>query len=709
MEGVPDRGVALSAAAAGSGEQSAGRVLMLRHKSRLMRRHRFRSAGGQWLLAVAALPALLAFVGAGYISSRQRAALDQHEVVELTSADGWSAVDSARRQLLGSDPPSLPPSPLLPPSPPLPPPPPPPSSPDGLYSNPMTPDPVFTMEQMRQGAVILHILCLLYMFVGIAIVCDEYFVSSLELISEFFKISDDVAGATFMAAGGSAPEFATNMFGTLVFTSDVGFGTIVGSAVFNILFVIGLCAYFSGFPTLQLTWYPLLRDSSFYVMSLVVLVCLVVDLEVTWPDALVLILLYLLYVVIMKFDPQIKACITNFEAKHVRLSGRMSTKVNPSEPATTTAAAKAPEVAAPAAPSAGMDRWQRLGQVKAYELGGLAAEGQSGQAEGDAGAAPSNGSEYTEGAGGSGGGKDSILKKWDETIDAARSTAVADGVITNSSMIMSSRPVEQSQFKRGQAKTPVPPSKLQSKMSLAQLANQSQTGQEQTKAEAPAIAVEVEAPPKKDGDDDNDDDDDEPTQQCPEIPDGWLARFKFLICAPLLYLFALTIPDCRLAKFRSCFGFTFTMSIVWITILSYVMVWMAEEISATLGIPSSIAGVTILAAGTSIPDAISSVIVAREGHGDMALSSSIGSNVFDITFGLPVPWLIKTAFLGGDISIQSRSIPIQVSTLIAMVVVVVVTIHLFHWNISKPMGIAWFILYFFFLIFSIVLELGYII
>ena len=41
-----------------------------------------------------------------------------------------------------------------------------------------------------------------------------------------------------------------------------------------------------------------------------------------------------------------------------------------------------------------------------------------------------------------------------------------------------------------------------------------------------------------------------------------------------------------------------------------------------------------------------------------------------------------------------------------MVVVVVVTIHLFHWNISKPMGIAWFVLYAFFLVFSILLELG---
>ena len=42
-----------------------------------------------------------------------------------------------------------------------------------------------------------------------------------------------------MAAGGSAPELFTSMIGVFIAFSDVGIGTIVGSAVFNILFVIG--------------------------------------------------------------------------------------------------------------------------------------------------------------------------------------------------------------------------------------------------------------------------------------------------------------------------------------------------------------------------------------------------------------------------------------------------------------------------------------
>ena len=48
-------------------------------------------------------------------------------------------------------------------------------------------------------------------------------------------------------------------------------------------------------------------------------------------------------------------------------------------------------------------------------------------------------------------------------------------------------------------------------------------------------------------------------------------------------------------------------------------------------------GLTFLAAGTSIPDLITSVIVARKGFGDMAVSSSVGSNIFDVTVGWEEP------------------------------------------------------------------------
>jgi len=88
-----------------------------------------------------------------------------------------------------------------------------------------------------------YIIGVLYMFLALAIVCDEYFVPALEVMSgkHHLNLTPDISGATLMAAGGSAPELFTSFIGTFQ-ESEVGFGTIVGSAVFNVFFVIGTCS-----------------------------------------------------------------------------------------------------------------------------------------------------------------------------------------------------------------------------------------------------------------------------------------------------------------------------------------------------------------------------------------------------------------------------------------------------------------------------------
>jgi Ca2+/Na+ antiporter len=82
----------------------------------------------------------------------------------------------------------------------------------------------------------------------------------------------------------------------------------------------------------------------------------------------------------------------------------------------------------------------------------------------------------------------------------------------------------------------------------------------------------------------------------------------------------------------------------------------------TLDIPDSVMGLTFLAAGMSVPEAVSSVIVTNQGkiytwgpalklkpihysgYGSMGLSSSIASNTFDILLCLGLPWFIKTGY-----------------------------------------------------------------
>jgi Ca2+/Na+ antiporter len=129
---------------------------------------------------------------------------------------------------------------------------------------------------------------------------------------------------------------------------------------------------------------------------------------------------------------------------------------------------------------------------------------------------------------------------------------------------------------------------------------------------------------------------------------GLLNNLRWAFLLPIVTILCITIPDVRQpGNSKLCF-FSFVLSILWIGSFTYFMVTWAEVIGNTLGIPMVLMGLTILAAGTSVPDLLSSVIVARMGEGDMAVSSSIGSNIFDITIGLPVPWLLFLLYHGGD-------------------------------------------------------------
>ena len=59
-----------------------------------------------------------------------------------------------------------------------------------------------------------------------------------------------------------------------------------------------------------------------------------------------------------------------------------------------------------------------------------------------------------------------------------------------------------------------------------------------------------------------------------------------------------------------------------------------------LGLYRITAGVTVLAAATSLPDTFLSVISAKKGESDAALSNALGSNTFDILICLGMPIFI---------------------------------------------------------------------
>lgn len=134
----------------------------------------------------------------------------------------------------------------------------------------------------------------------------------------------------------------------------------------------------------------------------------------------------------------------------------------------------------------------------------------------------------------------------------------------------------------------------------------------------------------------------------------------------------------------------FFISISVIAGLSWVLVESAVAISHILRIPEVIIALTVLAAGTSIPDMISSIIVAKQGRGCMAISNAIGSNIFDILICLGLPWLIVLSFSGGTIGVSTENLLSSIILLFATVLVIFFLLLARKWKIGHRAG--WFLI-----------------
>lgn len=109
---------------------------------------------------------------------------------------------------------------------------------------------MFYWEVTSGFGLIIYASLLLYSFLAIAIVADDYFTPALDRIGESLNVPDDVNGATFSAAGSSAPELFVSLADNVIAQTpkSIGIGTIVGSAIFNILVIIGASALVAKLP-----------------------------------------------------------------------------------------------------------------------------------------------------------------------------------------------------------------------------------------------------------------------------------------------------------------------------------------------------------------------------------------------------------------------------------------------------------------------------
>ncbi|XP_035505323.1 sodium/potassium/calcium exchanger 3 isoform X1 [Scophthalmus maximus] len=546
------------------------------------------------------------------------------------------------------------------------------------------PEDIFTLEQRRHGAVLLHVLCAIYMFHALAIVCDVYFVPSLEKVSENLQLSQDVAGATFMAAGSSAPELFTSLIGVFITKGDVGVGTIVGSAVFNILVIIGLCGIFSGQP-ISLSWWPLFRDALFYILSILVLILVIYDEKVVWWETIILISMYGLYIIIMKFNRSLRSLVETHCLREGRpcFSGLRRT-------AAVGNAGDCDNDMVPLKPGAGARAYACV--VAGQDLGVPMVDEQLNPHPHQL--------SFSEAS--------LRLLITPHFPPLTRLRMAGRLVINERQRLIRARVGQEEGGASGEEGLGTSGPWGRENGSVAEGDGQTLEGERERGKEvggrkgdgAPSKEEEEEEEEQEEGQEEN-----SPFKPF-IVPDGWCVRVKWLLSWPVSLLLHCTIPDCSLPQWERWYLLTFLSSTLWIALFSYLMVWMVTIISYTLGIPEVIMGITFLAAGTSVPDCMASLIVARQGMGDMAVSNSIGSNIFDVLLGLGFPWALRTLIVsyGSVVTINSKGLVYSVILLLASVILTVLCIQLNHWRLDRRLGLSLLLLYAVFLLCAVGFE-----
>ncbi|MDA3836591.1 MAG: hypothetical protein PF542_03130 [Nanoarchaeota archaeon] len=144
--------------------------------------------------------------------------------------------------------------------------------------------------------------------------------------------------------------------------------------------------------------------------------------------------------------------------------------------------------------------------------------------------------------------------------------------------------------------------------------------------------------------------------------------------------------------------FTAFWTVLGMGVATYFLTESAIDFAGILGISPVIIAFTIIAAATSLPDTVISVLNAKKGDIDDATSNVFGSNIFDILMGLGFPLLIYY-FIVGPVEIVFNHLEIIIGLLGA-------TIMLFYFfaddnSLSKKEGIFLLLLYVLFVVYVV--------
>jgi len=106
----------------------------------------------------------------------------------------------------------------------------------------------------------------------------------------------------------------------------------------------------------------------------------------------------------------------------------------------------------------------------------------------------------------------------------------------------------------------------------------------------------------------------------------------------------LSVVDVKDIRKEDRWPLCFLGAMTWLAFESYFVLEAVDCIHYHIpAIPTSYMGITILAVGTSFPNAVASVILAQQGKPDAAIANMLGSNVQNVFLAMALPWAFYSA------------------------------------------------------------------
>lgn len=126
----------------------------------------------------------------------------------------------------------------------------------------------------------------------------------------------------------------------------------------------------------------------------------------------------------------------------------------------------------------------------------------------------------------------------------------------------------------------------------------------------------------------------------------------------------------------------------------------AKALSLALGMSETLAGLTVCAIGTSLPELVTSVVAARKGESDMAIGNVVGSNILNVVCILGVSGVISPITLADTATFTNTMIDIGVFLAAA----ILCYIFCLNKKINRAEGISLVVIYVAYMTYAVLRE-----